>query len=116
MVSLYDNETFRFKEYVAEELSYKQLDDASVSNLQDLFIQNPTVLLHLETSSETTRNNLQAISGLEPKEFTVYVNRLVANKFVRFMKHEIVPTEKFRKGMKQINRTIRVPRVGETIA
>ena len=32
------------------------------------------------------------------------------------MKHEIVPTEKFRKGMKQINRTIRVPRVGETIA
>lgn len=116
MVSLYDNETFRFKEYVEEEQSYARLDDAAVSNLQDLFIQNPTVLLHLETSSETTRNNLQAISGLEPKDFTAYVNRLVANKFVRFMKHEIVPTEKFRKGMKQINRTIRVPRVGESIA
>lgn len=116
MVSLYDNETFRFKEYVEEEKSYSEIDDNAVSNLQELFISNPTVLLHLETSSETTRNNLQAISGLEPKDFTAYVNRLVANKFVRFMKFEIVPTEKFRKGMKRINRNIRVPRVGETIA
>lgn len=116
LISLYDNETFRFKEYVEEEKSYSVLTEDAIHNLQELFISNPTVLLHLETSSETTRNNLQAISGLEPKDFTVYLNRMVANKFVRFMKHEIVPTEKFRKGMKQINRNIRVPRVGETIA
>lgn len=116
LVSLYDNDTFRFKEYVTEEQSYKHIDEVGVSNLQDLFIQNPTLLLHLETSSETTRNNLQAISGFEPKDFSAYVNRLVANKFVRFHRHEIVPTEKFRKGMAQINRTVQVTRVGEGIA
>jgi hypothetical protein len=104
LVSLYDNPVFRFKEYVEEERSMREIDDEGVKKLQNFYKVNPTLILHLENSSETSRNNMSSISGMPTDEFTRYINGMVANKFITFQGFSIHPTERFRKGMRKIKR------------
>ena len=110
--SLYDNETFRFKQFVQQELRYKNIDEDGVEALQTLYNMNPTLILHLENESETSRNNMQALSGTDMKEFSTFVSHLVSALFIRIKNHTIYPTERFRKGMKLINRKTKIPKIG----
>lgn len=105
--NLYDNETFRFKQYVDSERTYRETDDKAVEKLQLLWQQNPEILIHLENHSSVTSNTLRGISGLDPKEFNIIMSNLAAGLFVRFTNTEILPTERFRKTMKLIDRNIR---------
>lgn len=113
LVSLYDNQTFRFKEFVKEERSYTDIDQESIDILQDLFVKHATLLTHLEGNSETNKSNLVAIAGLPADDFNAIINRLVALKFIRFSGYDITPTERFRKGMFKINRNVKLERIGE---
>lgn len=113
MVSLYDNPTFRFKEFVKEEQSYTDIDKDSIKILQELFIKHETLLTHLEGNSETNKSNLIAISGLPNDEFNIIINRLVSLKFIKFAGYDITPTERFRRGMSKINRHTKLERIGE---
>lgn len=113
LVKLYDNSTFRFREFVKEEQSYTEIDPESITVLQELFIRHSTLLLHLEGNSETNKSNLIAIAGLPNDEFNAIINRLVALKFIRFSGYDITPTERFRKGMFKINRITKLERIGE---
>lgn len=103
--SLYDNPTFRFKEYVEEEKRYRTIDSESVELLQELYQKNPTLLLELEKTSSTSNKNLQIMCG-DKEEFNSMLHVLVANRFIRLDQSEIYPTERFRKGMAKINRTL----------
>ena len=107
LVSLYDNQTFRFKEFVKEERSYTDIDQESIDILQDLFVKHATLLTHLEGNSETNKSNLVAIAGLPADDFNAIIYRLVALKFIRFSGYDITPTERFRKGMFKINRNVK---------
>lgn len=110
---LYDNGTFKLKEYVTHERMYSQIDDAGVELLQELFIKAPAMLLHLEVSTTTSKNALQAATGLSNDEYNAIMNRMVSGMFIIFSKYDIIPTERFRLGMSKINRNTRVLRVGE---
>ena len=112
-VNLYDNKTFKFKEYVYMEQQYSTIDADGIGLLQKLFITNPSLLLQLERNSSSTRNALTAATGLSSDEFNKIVNQLVKGLFIRFQGHDIIPTERFRLGMVEINRNISVPKVGE---
>ena len=113
LISLYDNPTFRFREFVKEEQSYTEIDNESVTILQELYNKHSTLLTHLEGNSETNKSNLIAIAGLPNEEFNAIMNRLVALKFIRFSGYDITPTERFRRGMFKINRRIKLERIGE---
>lgn len=113
MKTLYDNPTFKLREYVAHERRYSEIDDAGIALLQDLYTQSPGMLQHLEVTSSTSKNALQAATGLENDRYNAAMNRLVAGMFVIFSKYDILPTERFRLGMARINRNVRVLRVGE---
>jgi len=76
---------------------------------------NPTLILHLEEESETSRNNMQALSGTDQKDFSTFVSNLVSALFIRIKNHTIYPTERFRKGMKLINRKTNVPELGKLV-
>jgi len=115
MKKLYDNETFRFKEFVKQELRFKTIDKDGVDILQKLYNMNPTLILHLEEESETSRNNMQALSGTDQKDFSTFVSNLVSALFIRIKNHTIYPTERFRKGMKLINRKTNVPELGKLV-
>lgn len=113
MMRVYDNGTFRLKEYVEHEKKYSTIDDGGVALLQDVFAKSPALLLQLEQSSKTTKNTLQAATGLTNDEYNTLMNRLVTNLFVTFTKFEVVPTERFRLGMARIDRHMKARKVGE---
>jgi hypothetical protein len=113
MVSLYDNPVFRFKEYVEEERRLRDIDEEGVRALQNFYKINPTLIIHLENVSETSRNNMAAISGMANDEFTRYINGLVSQNFITFQGFSIHPTERFRKGMRRIDRkTMKIKPIG----
>lgn len=112
-VRLYDNSTFKLKEYVQHERQYSVLDDDGLALLQDLYMKAPTLLLQLEQCSTTNKNMLCAATGLTNDELNKLLNQLTRGLFIRFMTYEIVPTERFRVGMTRIERNTRALRLGE---
>ena len=116
MRNLYDNETFRLKEYVEQERRYNTIDEDGIAFLQDLYMDNPTLLIQLSQSSTSNRTNLMAVTGLKQDDFNNVMNKLVRGLFIRYQGHDIVPTERFRLGMNKISRETFVTRVGESNA
>lgn len=112
---LYDNDTFRLKEYVQQERKYNEIDQDGISLLQELYIGTPSLLLHLSQNSTSNRNNLMGATGLKQEDFNIVMNKLVRGLFIRYQGYDIVPTERFRIGMNRINKNVAVTRVGEEI-
>ena len=110
---VYDNNTFRLREYVEHERKYSTIDEEGVEALQDLYTKCPALLLHLEQCAKTSKNTLQAATGLDNDNYNKLMNRMIAGSFVQFAKYDIVPTERFRIGMHRINRNTMVRRLGE---
>lgn len=112
LVSIYDNDTFRLKEYVTAERRYEQVDDDGIKALQQLYLVAPSLLLQLEISSISTRNELMAATGLPTDQFNAQVNQLVQGAFIKFQGQQILPTLRFRKSMAQIDRRTTVVKLG----
>ena len=110
---LYDNPTFKLKEYVEHEKRYSQIDEEGVALLQDIYDKNPTLVLQLEQTAAATKNMLAAATGLNTDELNKAINRLTKGLFVKFANHDIMPTERFRLGLNLIERNTYAPRVGE---
>lgn len=112
---IYDNTVFRLKEYVEHERKFSQLDVHGVQLLQEIYMKAPGMLLHLEQVPSTSKNALQAASGLDNDKYNALMNQLVTGLFITFSKYEIIPTPRFRMGMGQIERNTRVRRIGEEV-
>lgn len=104
LLSLYDNSTFRFRNYVEEERQYRNIDNNGIEQLEKTWRTYSVILKHLENQATTNQKNLQAVAGLETTTYNIIISTLVKNKFIRFSGYDIIPTERFRKGMEKINR------------
>jgi hypothetical protein len=113
LIGCYDNNTFKLKEYVSMEKMYNTIDDEGVQLLQDLYNQNPSILLQLERLSRTNKQNLMAATGLDAELYNKFMQRLTQGLFIQFESYDIVPTQRFRLGMSKINRAGTIHRVGE---
>lgn len=113
LTDLYDNETFRLKEYVAHERQYATIDEEGVALLQMVYDKNPMLVLHLEQSASTTKNVLQAVTGLSNDEINKALNILTKGLFLKFSSYDIIPTERFRLGVVKINKKTYVTKLGE---
>jgi DNA primase len=113
LISLYDNKVFRLKQYVQEERRYTAIDDEVIARVQDLFRRNSTLLLQMETTSLMPTRNLQAISGLDQKEFATVMNEMAQLMLFQWQGDKVVPSQRFRDAMDKINRSVRVKRIGE---
>lgn len=113
---IYDNSTFRLKEYVANERKYSQIDDAGIVLLQQLYIKVPQLLLMLEQETRPTRTSLMAAVGLDQNTYNGFMSQLIRGSFVKLNNTDIIPTERFRLGMSRINRGASLNRIGETNA
>lgn len=113
LVSLYDNETFKLKEFVDYEKQYTEIDEEGVAFLQDIYNKSPMLVLQLEQCSSTNKNVLIAATGMEASDINKALNNLTKGLFVKFNNHEIIPTERFRKGLNAINKDTYAPRIGE---
>lgn len=112
-VRIYDNSTFRLKEYVQHERQFSQIDEAGVQALQQLYIEATGALLHLEQEYRTNKAMLTAAAGLNNEQMTRVLNRLMQGMFVRLTANSIIPTERFRLGMNRINRNVVIRRLSD---
>lgn len=101
---IYDNETFKLREYKQEYESYNVMSKKDVKNFQELYNKNSVLFEFLGHTSMTSRFNLQSISGLKMDEFGRVFNQMVKFKFVRLSSDKVSPTPKFRQGMKKVNK------------
>lgn len=106
LVKLYDNKTFRFKEYVQQEREYTVLKEGDVETLQKLWKDNQGLLLYLENHSKVGQRTLQSISGLDSTGFSGVLNVLVSKAFIKLTSTDVIPVEKFRKAMKELDREV----------
>lgn len=113
LVSLYDNPTFKLKEFINYEKQYSTIDDEGVANLQDIYDKNPMLILQLEQCSSTSKAILLAATGMTQEELNKALNRLTKALFIKFNNHDIVPTERFRIGLTRIQKNTYAPRIGE---
>lgn len=111
--TLYDNDTFKLKEYVEHERRYTEIDDAGVARLQDLYSKFTSLILQLEQSVATTKSTLSAATGLSNDDLNNALNILSKCLFIKFENHDIVPTERFRIGLNRIDRNVVIRGVGE---
>lgn len=112
-ISIYDNPTFKLREYVEHQRRYSEIDDDGIKLLQDIYIKQPSLVLQLEQCATTNKNMLSAATGLTNDELNKMLMLLTRGLFIRYQAHDIIPTERFRLGMTRINRNTRALRVGE---
>ena len=112
-VDLYDNETFKLREYVNNERKYSEIDSDGIAALQNIYNKNPALILHLEQVAMTSKTTVQAATGLSNDDYNALMNQLISDSFVQITKYDIVPTERFRKGLGKIVRRISAPKVGD---
>ena len=108
MRALYDNPTFKLKEFVAEERRFREFNEQDIEKLQLLYQKNNPVINLLSNSSSTTRTNLYSVSGLDAINFNRLIGELSVNNFIRMTAYDIIPTEKFFNTFKKIDKTIQI--------
>lgn len=101
---LYDNDTFKLKEYVDRERSFTEIDAKGIEDLEKIYAMHAALLNQLEQTSYSGRNELMASTGLTGDEFNKQINVLVKGMYVRWYGQQLVATERFRKGMAKIDR------------
>ena len=111
--TIYDNSTFKLKEYVETERMYSQTDEDGVACLQDLYSKYPALILQLEKSAVASKNMLSSASGLVQDDLNKALSRLTKGLFIQYQGYDIVPTERFRKTMALVDRRTVVSKVGE---
>lgn len=110
---IYDNSTFKLKEYVDHERKYTEIDEDGVYLLQDIYNKYPGLILQMEQCSAASKNTLAAASGLSNDDLNKALNRLTKGLFIRFQGYDIVPTERFRIGLSLINKNTSPSQIGE---
>lgn len=113
LISCYDNNTFKLKEYVDNERRYGDIDDDGIKLLQDIYNQSPMTIRQLSVLDKTNRMNLTSATGLDNDMYNKLMNRLVQGAFVKFDGYDIIPTERFRKGFGLIDKSGNIVRLGE---
>ena len=101
----YDNEVFRLGEYVRIKRRTTEVDDAAVHTLQGIYNQHAIMLQQLEMESEMSRQQLEAVSGMDRKDFNKIINGLVRGAFIELRGERMQPTVRFRKAMKKVGET-----------
>lgn len=95
-MKIYNNDTFRLREYADEQKAYALVSIEDTQLLQSLYSKNTTIIELLSGKSKTNRNEMSVASGQDRDVFNKFFNILVARKFIRLARDQVMPTEKFR--------------------
>lgn len=104
MIKTYDNDVFKFREYVLEERATIDYTYEDVELLQRVYEGNTILLEALERCTEIPRMTLIGISGDTSDSFNRTINILYGNRFITHHGTDILPTPKFKSVMSKINR------------
>lgn len=102
LIQCYDNDLFKLAEFVEEERRYSTCTDVDVMALQGIFNNNAVMLNQISLSTEISSRQLQSISGLDQKNFSMTMNALARSYFVKVVGEKYIPSAKFREAMKKV--------------
>ena len=108
LIRLYDNSTFKLKEFVQEQRKYTEIDEVLLKDLQELYYNNATMFNFLEMTSGVNRATLRDVSGKSNDDFSSVLNEMARLYLFRWSGSLIIPSERLRKGLSKINRNIRM--------
>lgn len=114
LVACYDNDLFNLRAYVDNERKYTECPETSVQVLQGLYNGHKNLIIAMSRGTEFSQRQLQALSGLENKEFHKVISKFAECYFIRYTRtgERIIPTERFRKAFKQLKTGEHMQRVG----
>lgn len=116
LVKLYDNDTFRLKEYVNNERKYSEIDKAGIEMLGNMYFRADTLLKAMDEEAQPTKNSLTAAFGGTNDEFNAIMREFTRANMITISGTNIMPTTRFRKGMALCKRKEwRVERVYEEL-
>ena len=104
LISIYDNSVFRLKDFAEEEKSFNLVVDKDTNVLNEIYPKNVTLIDFLANNSRVGRNELITISGLSKDSFIKVFNLLASRKFVKLDREQVIPTIKFRKTYRLLNK------------
>lgn len=117
LMACYDNEIFNLRAYVENERKFTTCPEVSVQALQGLYRTNKNLIIQMSRGTEFTQKQLQALSGLDNKEFHKVISTFAECYFIRYSRSgdRIIPSERFRRAFRLINRDEYMRRVGTEI-
>ena len=110
---IYDNDTFRLREFVEHERAYTTIDADGIAALQDIYTKYPALIQQLERSAICSKNMLSSAAGLGAEELNRALSRLTRGLFIQYQGYDILPTQRFRIGLSKINKNTIITRIGE---
>jgi hypothetical protein len=110
LLRIYDNDVFKLRQFVHEQRKFTEVDEMLVKELQELYNGNSTMFNFLEMSSGVNRATLRDVSGLNNDDFSVVLNAMARLYLFQWSGSNLVPSERFRKGLAKIDRNIKLER------
>ena len=110
LLELYDNSTFKLKEYVEEEKKCNTITQEDRDVLEEIWKISSILLDYLFKNPQTTKVNLQMVSGLENDRFNRVIYKLAKQNLIRIDKSFIFTTNKYTKGFNEMDRSVVIQR------
>jgi hypothetical protein len=100
--SIYNNDTFKLKEFVTEERKTHDCGLADLKVVEELLTRFPSTLTYLESHNNIAKNTLFTVSGLDLPIFNECVQRLSKESLVTITRDKIFPTPKLLIAIKKV--------------
>lgn len=108
MVSLYDNETFKLREFTLKERKYTLLEPEELKAFQEIYSTCPSLIEHLFNNQNANRNSIQTILNESPDTINRYIANLSQCNFIRVDHTNILTTPKFTNAYNSIDKNIKI--------
>ena len=92
--SIYNNQTFKLKEFVDEERKRLDCTLKDVELIKEMLTRYPSLLGYLENNNNVAKSTLLTVSGLDLDVFNTAIQKLSQNSFVTLTRDKIYPTPK----------------------
>lgn len=93
--SIYNNHTFKLKEFVNEERKKLDCTLKDVETIKEALVRYPSLMAYLEINNNVAKNTLLTVSGLDLDAFSNAIQNLAQNSFVELTRDKVYPTPKF---------------------
>lgn len=102
---LYSNDVMKVDKHVENEKLYAIYTDDDIENLQDIYRDWSSAVDYLEVTNEVPQSTLIQVSGKSQNQTAPLFTKLTCGRFIKMQGTVVVPTIKFRKAIKFINKT-----------
>lgn len=106
LISIYDNNLFKLKEFVTEERKTLVPTLGDVMFLKDMIRRFPTLMDYLENNNNIAKNTLFTISGADQNVFNSVIQNLSKNHFIALTRDKIYCHPKLVTGIKSARQAI----------